>query len=69
MSELIDNTNQRQARLKELILRLHNGDDIEEVTRIFKNEFKSVSGAEIAQMEYNLVQEGCLLYTSPSPRD
>lgn len=58
MSELIDNTKQRQARLKELILRLHNGDDVEEVTQIFKNEFKSVTGAEIAQMEYNLVQEG-----------
>lgn len=58
MSELIDNSNQRQARLKELIQALHRGEDKEKITAIFKQEFKSVTGAEIAAMEYNLVQEG-----------
>lgn len=59
MSELINNVSrERQERLKSFILRLHQGEDKETVEAEFKKEFAYVTGAEIAQMEYNLVQEG-----------
>ena len=59
MSELINNVSrERQNRLKSYIFRLHNGEDKEVVEKEFKKEFAYVTGAEIAQMEYNLVQEG-----------
>ena len=58
MSELIDNQSKRQAKLKDLIKRLHRGEDRIAVEAEFKKDFAYVTGAEIAQMEYNLVQEG-----------
>lgn len=58
MSELIDNQSKRQAKLKDLIKRLHRGEDRIVVEAEFKKDFAYVTGAEIAQMEYNLVQEG-----------
>ncbi len=58
MSELIDNQSKRQQKLKELIQRLHKGEDRATVEAEFKEEFAYVTGSEIAQMEYNLVQEG-----------
>jgi uncharacterized protein len=58
MSEIIDNASKRQTQLKNLIQRLHRGEDRAEVELEFKRDFAYVTGAEIAQMEYNLVQEG-----------
>ena len=58
VSELINNQSKRQQKLKELIQRLHRGEDRQLVEEEFKREFAYVTGAEIAQMEYNLVQEG-----------
>ena len=58
MSELIDNQSKRQDKLKDLIKRLHRGEDRAAVEAEFKKDFAYVTGAEIAQMEYNLVQEG-----------
>ena len=59
MSEIINNVSQeRQNKLKKLIQRLHNGEDQATVEAEFKADFAYVTGAEIAQMEYNLVQEG-----------
>ncbi len=58
MSEIIDNASKRQTQLKGLIQRLHRGEDRAEVEAEFKRDFAYVTGAEIAQMEYNLVQEG-----------
>lgn len=58
MSEIIDNASKRQTQLKNLIQRLHRGEDRAEVEIEFKRDFAYVTGAEIAQMEYNLVQEG-----------
>ena len=48
MSELIDNQYKRQVKLRELIERLHHGDDAEEVKKEFKEHFQYVTGAEIA---------------------
>ncbi len=59
MSEFINNVSRdRQNRLKSFIFRLHNGEDKDIVEAEFKKEFAYVTGAEIAQMEFNLVQEG-----------
>ncbi len=58
MSEIIDNASKRQTQLKNLIQRLHRGEDRAAVEIEFKRDFAYVTGAEIAQMEYNLVQEG-----------
>lgn len=59
MSEFINNVSKdRQDRLKSFISRLHKGEDKDSVEAEFKKEFAYVTGAEIAQMEYNLVQEG-----------
>lgn len=58
MSEIIDNVSKRQEQLKTLIQRLHRGEDRAVVEAEFKRDFAYVTGAEIAQMEYNLVQDG-----------
>ena len=59
MSEIINNVSkERQDKLKKLIQRLHHGEDQATVEAEFKADFAYVTGAEIAQMEYNLVQEG-----------
>lgn len=59
MSELINNQSKRQEKLKNLIKRLHNNEgDRDEIEAEFKQEFGYITGAELAEMEYNLVQEG-----------
>ncbi|MEI7668213.1 MAG: DUF438 domain-containing protein [Erysipelotrichaceae bacterium] len=58
MSDMIDNQSQRQLKLKNLIQRLHAGEDREGIEAEFKADFAYVTGAEIAQMENNLVNEG-----------
>lgn len=59
MSEIINNVSkERQEKLKTLIHRLHHGEDQATVEAEFKADFAYVTGAEIAQMEFNLVQEG-----------
>jgi DUF438 domain-containing protein len=55
MSEIINN---RQEKLKELILKLHDGADLEDVKAEFKKHFGSVSTAEISAMERSLVENG-----------
>jgi len=55
MSEVINN---RQEKLKELILKLHDGANLEDVKSEFKEHFGSVSTAEISAMERSLVEEG-----------
>lgn len=55
MSEIINN---RQEKLKELILKLHDGANLEAVKAEFKEHFGTVSTAEISAMERSLVEEG-----------
>ncbi len=55
MSEMINN---RQEKLRELILKLHEGADFETVKEEFKENFESVSTAEISAMERALVEDG-----------
>lgn len=58
MSEMLGKKNDKVKKLKDLILRLHNGEDEDKVKEEFIVDFKYVSGAEIAQMEQQLVSEG-----------
>ena len=55
MSEIINN---RQDKLKELILKLHDGANLEVVKAEFNEHFGSVSTAEISALERTLVEEG-----------
>ncbi len=65
MSEFINNreefskiNGQRQAKLKELILRLHDGESFDVVKQDFEREFGSVSVQEITQLEQALIAQG-----------
>jgi len=49
---------QRQAILKDLILRLHAGDDYEQIKKEFKEHFATVSALEISMMERRLIEQG-----------
>lgn len=49
---------QRQAILKNLILRLHAGADYEQIKKEFKEHFATVSALEISMMERRLIEQG-----------
>ncbi len=49
---------QRQAILKNLILRLHAGEDYEQIKQEFKEHFATVSALEISMMERRLIEQG-----------
>lgn len=49
---------QRQAILKDLILRLHAGEDYEQIKKEFKEHFATVSALEISMMERRLIEQG-----------
>lgn len=61
MSEMINNTELRQSLLKDLIKKLHAGEDVETVKEAFKANFSEVSTLEISQMEQALMKEGLAL--------
>lgn len=50
-------TNERQERLKNLILRLHEGESEEVIKEEFKEHFEAVSPLEISVMERKLMKE------------
>ena len=58
MSELINNSEFRQEKLKELIKELHNGKTADQVKEEFEKHFGNVSTTEISQIEQTLVKEG-----------
>ncbi|HKL84122.1 MAG TPA: DUF438 domain-containing protein [Bacilli bacterium] len=55
MSELINN---RQEKLKKLILSLHAGKDFEVAKQEFKEDFGSITTEEISQLEQGLIKDG-----------
>ena len=58
MSELINNRQMKQEKLKEIILKLHNGASVEDVKAEFDSLTVGVSPSEITQMEQALVDGG-----------
>lgn len=61
MSEFINNNAKRQKQLKEIIMRLHDGEDFETVKADFEKNFSNISASDITQMETALVKEGMLV--------
>ena len=57
MSELINNSEFRHKKLKELIKSLHEGKTVDEVKEEFQNTSKCFT-TEISQIEQALVKEG-----------
>jgi len=58
MSELINNSQQRQAKLKELILKLHSGESEEEVREELIQTLSKVPYVEVVMVEQELINEG-----------
>ncbi|TKG89843.1 DUF438 domain-containing protein [Puteibacter caeruleilacunae] len=58
MSELINNSKYRKERLKELILKLHEGESAEVVKQELVETLKSIPYGEVVEVEQELMQEG-----------
>ncbi len=58
MSELINNSEYRKSRLKELILKLHNGDDPKKVREELIASLQQIPYGEVVEVEQELIQEG-----------
>ncbi|MGD9761795.1 MAG: DUF438 domain-containing protein [Candidatus Izemoplasmatales bacterium] len=58
MSEIINNSKDRQNKLKELIKKIHGGMSLEDAKKLFKEEFNEISTDEIVALEQELIDEG-----------
>lgn len=58
MSELINNSRYRKERLKELILKLHEGESAETVRQELIETLKNIPYGEVVEVEQELMQEG-----------
>ena len=58
MSELINNSKERQVKLKQLIKKIHEGMPLDEAKKLFKADFEEISTDEIVAMEQSLINDG-----------
>jgi DUF438 domain-containing protein len=58
MSELINNSDNRKATLKQLILRLHAGESEEELRKELMSSLQSIPYGEVVEVEQELISEG-----------
>ena len=58
MSELINNSEQRKEKLKQLILRLHNGESMESVRQDLMRSLQQIPYGEVVEVEQELISEG-----------
>jgi hypothetical protein len=58
MSELINNSEQRKEKLKDLILRLHDGESMESVRRELMRSLQQIPYGEVVEVEQELISEG-----------
>jgi DUF438 domain-containing protein len=58
MSELINNSNDRKKRLKELILKLHKGESEQKVRAELMESLKQIPYGEVVEVEQELIGEG-----------
>jgi uncharacterized protein len=58
MSELIDNSRERKAKLKELILRLHAGEPEETIRGELLRSLSQIPYGEVVEVEQELISEG-----------
>ncbi len=58
MSELINNSDDRKKRLKELILKLHKGESEQQVRAELLQSLKQIPYGEVVEVEQELISEG-----------
>ncbi|UCC76659.1 MAG: DUF438 domain-containing protein, partial [Anaerolineales bacterium] len=58
MSEYINNQTKRKEQLKAVLVRLHEGQTVEQVKTEFATLLKDVGPTEIAALEQTLIAEG-----------
>ncbi|MFW5820755.1 MAG: DUF438 domain-containing protein [Bacteroidota bacterium] len=58
MSELINNSKYRKERLKELILKLHEGESVQSVRQQLISTLKNIPYGEVVEVEQELIMEG-----------
>ncbi|MCF8380558.1 MAG: DUF438 domain-containing protein [Bacteroidales bacterium] len=58
MSELINNSKYRKEKLKELILKLHDGESAASVRQQLAETLQSIPYGEVVEVEQELIQEG-----------
>ena len=58
MSELINNSDERKKKLKELILKLHEGEDKEQVRQELDDALSEIPYGEVVEVEQELISEG-----------
>ena len=58
MSELLNNSKYRKDKLKELILKLHEGESADEVRKELIESLKNIPYGEVVEVEQELIQEG-----------
>lgn len=58
MSELINNSKHRKERLKELILKLHEGESQDAVRKELMETLQNIPYGEVVEVEQELIQEG-----------
>lgn len=58
MSELINNSQQRKAKLKELILKLHAGGSQDDVRKELMQSLSQIPYGEVVEVEQELISEG-----------
>ena len=58
MSEIIDNSRERKARLKELILKLHSGESEQKVRQELLESLSQIPYGEVVEVEQELIGEG-----------
>jgi DUF438 domain-containing protein len=58
MSKQIDNSTYRKAKLKELILQLHDGESEEQVRQALIESLGSIPYGEVVEVEQELIEEG-----------
>lgn len=58
MSELINNSKERKAQLKALILKLHSGEPEQEVRRELMQSLTNIPYGEVVEVEQELISEG-----------
>lgn len=58
MSEYINNSKEREEVLERILMKLHNGEDIEIVEEEFRKNFSLVDPSELAAVEQSLIEKG-----------
>lgn len=58
MSELINNSESRKKKLKELILKLHRGSSQDEIRKELEDTLKQIPYGEVVEVEQELINEG-----------